>query len=142
MNMEGSTSCGNLAGTLRRHIEICREMLGLVERESHSLIDPEPPSQFGSFQARKVLLPMLEESVRQLRTQRLEWQRLDPEQRANHSEAQALFQDARDLVMKILTLDRENEQALLRRGLIPPRHLPPANRQRPHFVAELYRRSA
>ena len=35
---------------------------------------------------------------------------------------------------------RENEQALLRRGMIPPRHLPSAHRQRPHFVADIYRR--
>jgi len=42
--------------------------------------------------------------------------------------------------MKIVLLDRENEQALLRRGLVPPTQLPSVNRQRPHFVAELYRR--
>jgi len=37
-------------------------------------------------------------------------------------------------------LDRENEQALLRRSLVPARQLPSVNRQRPHFVADLYRR--
>jgi hypothetical protein len=37
-------------------------------------------------------------------------------------------------------LDRENEQLLLRRGLIPPKHLPPVQRQRPHYVAGLYQR--
>jgi hypothetical protein len=42
--------------------------------------------------------------------------------------------------MKFILLDRENEQGLLRRGLVPPRQLPSVNRQRPHFVAELYRR--
>ena len=42
--------------------------------------------------------------------------------------------------MKIVLLDRENEQALLRRGLVPTTQLPSVNRQRPHFVAELYRR--
>ena len=41
---------------------------------------------------------------------------------------------------KIILLDRENEQGLLRRGLVPPRELPSVNRQRPHFVADLYRR--
>jgi len=44
--------------------------------------------------------------------------------------------------MRIIVLDRENEQALLRKSLVPPRHLPPANRQRPHFVADLYRRQS
>ncbi|MCC6233741.1 MAG: hypothetical protein IT580_13910 [Verrucomicrobiales bacterium] len=42
--------------------------------------------------------------------------------------------------MKILLLDRENEQALLRHGLVPARELPSVNRQRPHFVSDLYRR--
>jgi hypothetical protein len=42
--------------------------------------------------------------------------------------------------MRILMLDRENEQALLRRGLLGPRHLPSHNAQRPHFVAGLYQR--
>ncbi len=42
--------------------------------------------------------------------------------------------------MKIIVLDRENEQVLLRKGMVPARHLPSADRQRPHFVADLYRR--
>jgi hypothetical protein len=47
-----------------------------------------------------------------------------------------------DLLMKILVLDRENEQALLRHGLVPVRDLPSVNRQRPHFVAQMYRRQS
>ncbi len=42
--------------------------------------------------------------------------------------------------MKIIVLDRENEQALLRRGMLPSRSLPPVQRQRPHYVADLYRK--
>jgi hypothetical protein len=42
--------------------------------------------------------------------------------------------------MRMIILDRENEQLLLRRGLIPPKHLPPVQRQRPHYVAGLYQR--
>ena len=44
--------------------------------------------------------------------------------------------------MKIILLDRENEQGLLRRGLVPARELPSVNQQRPNFVADLYRRQA
>ena len=51
-----------------------------------------------------------------------------------------LLRQNQDLTMKIILLDRENEQSLLRRGLVPPRELPSVNRQRPHFVADLYRR--
>jgi hypothetical protein len=42
--------------------------------------------------------------------------------------------------MKIIVLDRENEQTLLRLGLLPAQQLPPVERQRGHFVADLYRR--
>jgi hypothetical protein len=42
--------------------------------------------------------------------------------------------------MRMILLDRENEQLRLRRGLIPPKHLPPIQRQRPHYVAGLYQR--
>jgi len=41
---------------------------------------------------------------------------------------------------QVLLLDRENQQALLRRGLLPARHLPAAAVQRPHCVADAYRR--
>ncbi len=51
-----------------------------------------------------------------------------------------LLRQNQDLTMKIIVLDRENEQNLLRRGLVPARELPSVNRQRPHFVADLYRR--
>jgi hypothetical protein len=44
------------------------------------------------------------------------------------------------MLMKIVLLDRDNQQALLRRGLVPPRHLPRAAGQQPHFVAGLYQR--
>ncbi len=76
-----------------------------------------------------------------LRVHRAAWQQLRPEVRAQHQELTALLRSNQALVMKIIVLDRENEQALLRRGLVPPRHLPPAQRQRPHFVADLYRRN-
>ena len=49
-----------------------------------------------------------------------------------------LLRQNQDLTMKIIVLDRENEQNLLRRGLVPPRELPSVNRQRPHFVADLH----
>ena len=51
-----------------------------------------------------------------------------------------LLREIQDVIMKVIFLDRENEQALLRKGLVPAKHLPSANRQRPHFVADLYRR--
>jgi hypothetical protein len=37
-------------------------------------------------------------------------------------------------------LDRENEEALLRRGLLPARALPSPEQSQPHFVARTYQR--
>jgi DNA-directed RNA polymerase subunit H (RpoH/RPB5) len=65
---------------------------------------------------------------------------MSPEERARHPEVGPLLRRNQDAAMKFILLDRENEQGLLRRGLVPPKQLPSVNRQRPHFVAELYRR--
>jgi hypothetical protein len=66
---------------------------------------------------------------------------LGPVERARHKDVALLLKQNQEVTMRILNLDRENEQSLLRRGLVPSKHLPPANRQRPHFVADLYRRN-
>jgi len=52
----------------------------------------------------------------------------------------SLFQAVQGTLMKVLLLDRENQQAMLRRGLVPVRHLPAAAAQRPHFVTSLYQK--
>ena len=130
-----------LAQDLRQHLGLYREVLELTRRENQSLRDPDLPSQFDSYQGRKALLPRLEASVQALRRHRATWQQMSPAERSRHPEIAALLKDNQDLIMKILMLDRENEQHLLRRGLVPARQLPAAARQRPHFVADLYRRN-
>jgi hypothetical protein len=96
------------------------------------------PAEF--HQLRNSLLPRLDQSYKRLKEVRLAWQQLDPAERRRNTDVIALFRQNQDLIMKIVLLDRENEQALLRRGLVPTTQLPSVNRQRPHFVAELYRR--
>ena len=125
---------------LRQHDSLCGEILKLVEREAETLRDPASAAQFDLYQAKKSLLPRLQESVQQIKQHRAAWQKIPAADRVKQPETLALIRQTQDAIMKIIVLDRENEQALLRRGLVPPRHLPPANRQRPHFVAELYRR--
>ncbi len=44
--------------------------------------------------------------------------------------------------MKILIIDKENEQLLLRRGLVPIAQLPFEQQQRSHFVTDLYQRNS
>ena len=43
-----------------------------------------------------------------------------------------------NLLVKILQLDRENQQALLRRGLVPARHVTACAAPPSHYVANLY----
>ncbi|MDX1952373.1 MAG: hypothetical protein SFY81_09310 [Verrucomicrobiota bacterium] len=129
---------------LQAHLRLYREILSVVERESHSLKQAESTSSaaFDLFQAKKNLLPVLNDSLDKLRQHRATWLRLDAAERSQHPEIASLLRQNQDLIMKIIVLDRENEQILLRRGMLPSKHLPPANRQRPHFVADLYRRSS
>jgi hypothetical protein len=125
---------------LQGHLALCQEILSLVESESHALHHTKTGPSFESYQAKKNLLPRLNQSLNQIRQHRATWQKLSPAERAQFPDVPGLLRQNQDLIMKIIVLDRENEQALLRQGLVPPRQLPAAQRQRPHFVADLYRR--
>ena len=132
-----------LIADLDQHQAICQEMLALVQGEGVALRNQQYAASAQKFdQGRKSLLPALAKSVDKLRQHRLRWQKLPTGQRAQHPEIAARLRQAQDALMKILTLDRENEQLLLRQGLVPPTKLPSANRQRPHFVADLYSRQS
>ena len=125
---------------LRGHQTLCQELLAAVEREALALRGSDSAATFDLYRSKKTLLPQLDESVAKLKQHRVNWQRLPPTERAQNPEIAALIQLAQELIMKIIVLDRENEQALLRKGLVPARQLPSAHRQRPHFVSDLYRR--
>jgi hypothetical protein len=125
---------------LKRHFALCQELLVTVEREGQNLRRADNPSLFEFYKLRKILLPRLNQSLDTLRRHRVQWQKFSLDERARHPEIGMLLRQNQDLTMKIILLDRENEQSLLRRGLVPARELPSVNRQRPHFVAELYRR--
>jgi hypothetical protein len=129
-----------MARDLRAHLALCEELLLLVERENQLLRTAGASPNFEFFQRRKALLPRLDASVTTLTKHRLAWQRLRPEARRHSPEISSLIRLNQDLIMKIIMLDRENEQVLLRRGLVPAQQVPLAGRPQPHFVAELYRR--
>ena len=126
---------------LRQHLDLCQEVLVVIEQEGQALRQEPVPPLAALQKTKKDLLPRLNESLDAIRRQRVQWQAASPAERARHTDAPALLQRTQDLVMKIIVLDRGNEQALLRRGMIPVRELPAANRQRPHYVAGLYQRS-
>lgn len=129
-----------MVADLQGHLTLCQDILKLVETESLTLHHTQTGLSFESYQAKKNLLPRLNQSLNQIRQHRATWQKLSPAERAQFPDVPGLLRQNQDLIMKIIVLDRENEQALLRQGLVPPRQLPAAQRQRPHFVADLYRR--
>jgi DNA-directed RNA polymerase subunit H (RpoH/RPB5) len=131
-----------ISSDLENRLALGHELLNVVEREGQSLRQSDSAALFEFYQLRKNLLPRLNQSLDTLRKHRVNWQKCSPEERARHPEISMLLRQNQDLTMKIILLDRENEQSLLRRGLVPARELPSVNRQRPHFVANMYRRQA
>lgn len=138
---EAAQAEARMVADLRSQLALNAGLLGHLERESQQLRQPDAPAPTTSVEARREVLPRLEEALRRIREHRGFWLSLNPEVRAGRTEIRELLRQNQDLIMRLIVLDRENEQLLLRRGLIPPKHLPPVNRQRPHYVADLYRRS-
>jgi hypothetical protein len=127
---------------LRTYLNLCEEFLVLAVRENQALSGQTVYQPFEFDQQRKSLLPDLESVSNKLRQRRIIWQQVPASERERCKEAKPLFQRIQSLLMKMLLLDRENQQAMLRRGLVPARHLPAAAVQQPHYVASLYRRNA
>jgi hypothetical protein len=129
---------------LRAYQTICDEALVLTTRENQALSSGGEYQPFEFYQLRTSLLPRIESALVQLRKWREIWLRVPPTERAGCSEVKVLFQSVQSLLMKLLLLDRENQQALLKRGLVPPRHLAAAavQVQKPNFVANVYKRHA
>jgi hypothetical protein len=128
--------------TLRHSLQIYRDLLEVVQNEGHDLRAGRSQPLAGQFAAKKDLLPRLSGTLDQLTKTRASWQATDPALRLRQTEVSTLVRQNQDLLMKIIVIDRENEQALLRQGLLPTRDLPSVNRQRPHFVTEMYRRQS
>jgi hypothetical protein len=127
----------DLAQHLRGHLKLCEDILALVERENAALKQAESGLE---ATARKQLLPELELSLAKLKSLRADWLKLSADVRKQQPEIAGLLRQNQDVIMKVIVLDRENEQTLLRKGMVPTKHLPSANRNRPHYVADLYRR--
>ena len=128
-----------LALDLRTFVALCEDVLALVTRENQALAGPKGYQSSEFDQKRKRLIPELESALITLRKRRQLWR--ENGQPGGHSEEiKRMFPTIQSLLMKILCLDRENQQAMLRLGLVPAKHLPPAGAQHPHYVAGLYQR--
>ena len=116
------------------------EVLALATREHQALAGAGDYEPFVFHRLRKDLLLRLEPLIIGIKRWRQLWQQISPVERAGCIDVKAMIQMLQDLLVRILQLDRENQQALLRRGLVPARHVtscaaPPSN-----YVANLYRR--
>ena len=126
------------AAAIQEHLDVCAKLLVLAQKEAEAL---KSAASFptATIQAeRRALLSQLESALHSLGQKQPLWQQLGHERRANKTQMNQLLQTALDTIMRVLVLDRENEQALLRRGLLPARALPPVEQSRPHYVARLY----
>lgn len=140
--MNPETFTADLTRELQGHLDVCREFLALFTEENHAFRRPQPwsPGEFNP--QRKRLLQRLELVLIKLRSFRPWWERMPANERESCGEIKTLFRDIQNLLPRLLLLDRENQQEMLRHGLIPATQLPPAASQRPNFVANLYRRHA
>jgi hypothetical protein len=133
---------GEIFRQLTGHRDVCREFLALFTEENQSLRNPQPWSPGIFHEQRKRLLPRLESVLINLRRCRQQWHSATAAERERCSEIKELFREIQNLLPRLLLLDRENQQEMLRRGLVPATQLPPAAGQRPNYVASLYRRHA
>jgi hypothetical protein len=140
MNHSITEPTESLTSDLQAYLSLCEEVLSLAARESQALSGQADYQPVEFDQKRKNLLPGLESLLIRLRDRRTTWQHVSAAEREHDNEVKSLFQNIQSRLMKVLLLDRENQQAMLRRGLVPAKHLPAAARQQPHFVAKLYQR--
>jgi hypothetical protein len=126
---------------LRTYVALCEEVLNLATQENQALAGRAEHQPFEFDLKRKDLLPDIESLLTKLRQRRQAWQQIPAPIRENCEEVKPLFQTIQNLVMRVLLLDRENQQAMLRRGLVPANHLPAAIVPKPNYVADLYRRN-
>jgi hypothetical protein len=129
-----------MTDALREHLGVCNALLELAHKEAQALKSPAPFPALAIQVERKALLCRLECALKLLGQKRALWNCSGQERVPGDPRSTRLLRTALDTIMRVLVLDRENEQQLLRRGLLPARCLPAAERSRPHFVARLYQR--
>lgn len=118
----------------------CREILALVQQENQALTGPADYQPNAFNKRRKSLLQPIDDDILKIRTWHQKWTQIRLFAAAHAKEVSMLLADIQNVLMRVLQLDRENQQAMLRRGLVPATQLPSAAAQQPHFVAGLYQR--
>ena len=127
-----------LAYALQSHIELCGEILAVVQQEHQQLKTNQVEDVTQLQEARQGMLERLTTAQAEIVRHKDSWM-ANQAQKQSMPEIGQRLQYCTDLIMKIVSLDRENEQLMLRNKLVPPSHLPPAERQNPNLVAKLYK---
>jgi hypothetical protein len=127
---------------LQDFTDICKEALSLARCEHQALAGQADYNQMAFYERRKRLLTDIEVMLPIFRGHRTAWQQVPKAEREQYRDLKGLFQNIQDLLMRVMLLDRENQQAMLKGGMVPANHVPPAAAQRPHFVADLYKRNS
>lgn len=147
--MSQSPSFELIEKDLREQIELCKAIYHVIEREARELKSSfnspagEEAKGFNhTNEAREKLLPLLERSTGRIKEHRKIWESLDPMAKAAQPEINKLIVDALNSIMKIIKLDRANEEILLKSGSIPIDQIPPSLRQRPSAVANMYKKNS
>ena len=128
-----------LASELQAHITLCGEIFAVVQQE-HQKLKTSAVDDLAALQAgRQGMLERLNAAQEGIQAHKEAWTRLQPAERQQRPNIANLLKQSTDLIMKIVSLDRENEQLMLRNKLVPPSHLPPVQRQNPNLVAKMYK---
>ena len=124
---------------LRGHLELCCEILAVVQREHQQLKANRVSDLAEFFKTREGMLNRVTDAQHKMFAHKATWLRMDPAGREQYPAVGALIRQNLDLIMKIILLDRENEKLLLANKLVPSSHMPAAGRQNPSLVARRYR---
>ena len=128
-----------LAHALQAHIDLCGEILVIVQQE-HQQLKTNQVEDLAQLQtSRQGMLERLTAAQNEIAAHREVWNQLSNPQKQSMPEIGQRLKQSTDMIMKIVSLDRENEQLMLRNKLVPPGHLPPAGRQNPNLVAKIYK---
>ena len=128
-----------LAHALQAHIDLCGEILQVVQQE-HQQLKANQVDDLTQLQgARQGMLDKLSSAQSDISSHKDAWSALSQSQKQSMPEIGKRLSLCTDLIMKIVSLDRENEQLMLRNKIVPPGHLPPAERQNPNLVAKIYK---
>ena len=127
---------------LQEFASICEEVLSLAKREHQALAGQADYKHLDFYERRKTLLADIEVMLAKFRHHRTAWRQVSQSQREQFKDLKQQFHSIQGLLMRVMLLDRENQQTMLKRGLVPAKHVPAAAAQRPHYVADLYRRNS